>query len=842
MANNKTKTDRLHDVLPKHLNSKNNTNWAGLIAAIGEADQNTADLIAEVRKQFFVKTANRPYLDRLAANNKIARPKLVGMSDTSFREYIPVLSYKPKQVKLIIDALLDVFFFKESTTAFIMSDAHQPFVMADGWELFYLVDGQYQEKIIFYYDEFTSISNASADEIVASLNRQAKYSYATNYYDSITKKNFIRIFTKTVGSKGSIEIQGGRANIAIRFNGFLFDAGNGEDTQWNVTKIGDLTTFQYVAGTYPGINKLQEKDIFICDIPGNEGSFYIKNIDIANNSITFNNLFSTVGAFTQTSSHQVKFLRPEKYVAYKAPRRAITWETSSGEIVVESPATPPVVQRSLKGSLHINGSFSLMTEKISNTSLKVADATLFPKSGSFYIEPVQNITTKIVTSDSSSVSSKNINGRLLSKLQKYTYSSRIVLSTTGNTLANSNQIEVASVAGLEEGMSIFIDGLREDAVITNISGLVVTSSVNLSNTATGISVQFGGNTLMNISPALPASSSLNEFTATSLSRNSNVVTVTTALTHDYKVGETVFIENSSGIVNLATTANIVNGSTVITNIANMTGVSPGQLITGTGIQVGTKVLNIIGSNTINISKSATLSGTAVSINFGDDTNGSFKINEVTSNTFKFNLIGMNGSASSPGICRVERIGFSNSGSKIIICASQEARNTRIKGPYAWDLRAPYLLSHKTAKINTVIRSGSIVRLLDISNNEIPAESGFLIFDYGKENQEGPVRYLYKPTDNIVALDPSYIFTKNHLIGGSIVALNRKGAHVLKGNAAEYSPYLTDPAEAREILKTLIKSVKSAGIFINFLIRFPEQLYGIFDVYNQQEKGAGMPFD
>lgn len=842
MASNKTKTDRLHDVLPKHLNSKNNTNWAGLIAAIGEADQNTADLITEVRKQFFVKTANRPYLDRLAANNKIARPKLVGMSDTSFREYIPVLSYKPKQVKLIIDALLDVFFFKESTTAFIMSDAHQPFVMADGWELFYLVDGQYQEKIIFRSDEFTSISNAGADEIVASLNRQAKYSYATNYYDSITKKNFIRIFTKTVGSKGSIEIEGGRANIALRFNGFLFNAGNGEDTQWSVSKIGDLTTFQYVAGTYPGINQLQEKDIFICDIPGNAGSFYIKNIDIANNSITFNNLFSTVGNFTQTSAYQAKFLRPEKYVAYKIPRRAITWETSPGEIVVESPATPPVVQRSLKGSLHINGSFSLMTDRISNTSLKVADATLFPKSGSFYIEPVQNITTKIVTADSSSISSKNINGRLLSKLQKYTYSSRVVLSTTGNTTANSNQIEVASTTGLENGMSIFIDGLREDAVITNISGLVVTSSINLSNTATGAIIEFGGNTLEGISPTLPPASDLNELSIASLDRTSNVVTVTTMSTHNYKVGETVFIENSSGIVNLNTTGNLINNSTIITNIANMTGVSPGQLITGTGIQPGTKVLNIIGSNAISINKSATLTGTAVSINFGDGTNGSFEIKETTLNAFKFNLMGMNGSASSPGICRVERIGFSNFGSKIIICNAQEAKNTRIKGPYAWDTRAPYLLSHKTAKINTVIKSGSIVRLLDISNNEIPAESGFLIFDYGKENQEGPVRYLYKPTDNIIALDPSYIFTKNHAVGGAIVALNRKGAHVLKGDAAEYSPYLTDPAEAREILKTLIKSVKSAGIFINFLIRYPEQLYGMFDVYNQQEKGAGMPFD
>ena len=842
MAGNKTKIDRLHELLPKHLNSKNNVNWAGLIAAIGEADQSTADLVAEVRKQFFVKTANRPYLDRLAANNRISRPKLVGMSDTSFREYIPVLSYKPKQVKLIIDALLDVFFFKESTTAFIMSDAYQPYYLQDGWELFYLVDGQFQEKIIFSLDEFTSISTASADEVVASINRQTKYSYATNYYDSITKKNYIRIFTKTVGSKGSIETQGGRSNISLRFNGFIFEAGNGENTKWGVSRIGDLTTFQYISGTYPGINQLRENDIFICDIPGNEGSFYIKNIDIANNSIVFNNLFSSIGEFTQTSSNQVKFIRPEKYVAYKTPRRAITWETSPGEIIVESPATPPVVQRSLKGSLHINGSFSLMTERVSSNSLRVADASLFPKSGSFYIEPVETIKTKIVTSDSTEISSKDINGRLVSSLQKYTYASRIVLSTTGNTQSGSNQIEVQSVSGLENGMSIFIDGLREDAVITNISGLTVTSSISLSSTSPNVVVEFGGNTLFGISPSLPIQNNLNEATISSLTRDANIVTVTTSSSHGYNAGEIVFIENSSGIVNMATTGNLVNASAIISNIANMTGVSIGQLISGTGIQSGSKVVNILGSNVIRISKPATLTGTTVSINFGDDTNGSFIIKEATANTFKFNLIGMNGSAAAPGTCRVERIMFSNVGSKIIIKKAQEAKNTRIKGPYAWDTRAPYLLSSKTAEINSAIKSGSIVRLLDVSNNEIPPESGFLIFDYGKENQEGPIRYLYKPSENIIALDPSYIFTKNHLIGGSVVYLNKKGAHVLKGDAAEYSPYLTDPAEAREILKNLIRSVKSAGVFINFLIRFPEQLYGVFDVYNQQEKGAGMPFD
>ena len=89
---NRNKIDQIHDLLPKHLNSRGNENWKALVDALGEQDQNTADLVTEVRKQFFVKTASRPYLDRLAANNKISRARLAGMDDPSFRDCIPVLS------------------------------------------------------------------------------------------------------------------------------------------------------------------------------------------------------------------------------------------------------------------------------------------------------------------------------------------------------------------------------------------------------------------------------------------------------------------------------------------------------------------------------------------------------------------------------------------------------------------------------------------------------------------------------------------------------------------------------------------------------------------------------
>lgn len=830
MANNKTKVDRLHDLLPAHFNSRGNENWKALIEALGEEDQNTADLVAEVRKQFFVKTASRPYLDRLAANNKIARPRLVGMDDPSFRDYIPVLSYAPKQVKLIVDQLLDIFFFKESTTAFITSSNPSPFFLEDGWQFEYIVDEVYSERITFSTGDFTNIAAATADEVVAAINRQAKYSYATAYYDSITKNTFIKLFTKTIGSKGSIRITGGRANTSFRFNGFIANAGNGADTEWFVTKVGDLVTFEHIAGTSPGIDKLQEGDIIIIDIPNNEGSFVIEQIIVNENKILFKNLFATAGYYVQTSENNVKFIRPEKFVAYTSNRRAITWETKSGEIVVEMPTSPPVVKRSLQGSLHINGQFSNMTNRNSDTSLTVADATGFPNTGSFILEPVNEIQSRWLTSSENVINVQKSNGRLQFDNTKYSYTSRTALSTLGDVVAGSSQItNLASVVGLAEGQDVSMVGVPGYAKITSIAGTTVNISFPATETATNRAVNFLGNQLSGISPELPEAASLNEFTLTSLSRASNVATATTATPHGYQAGEYVIISGSTGVVVSTTTGDTVSGSNQLTNLASVSGLGPGLLIQMAGVPTGTTIIDIVGT-TVTMSNVATSNLVGASVAFAENLNEAYKIDSASGTTFTFTALGTDGSPATPGVARVERVGLSNSGSKIIVTDAVRNDITRLTGTYVWDLAAPFVLSANKASISDEIRAGRIVRLLNIGDNTISAAGGFLIFDYGLNTQEGPVRYLYKPTDNTIAIDPSYVFQKNHEIGSDIIALRRKGPHVMSTRGSEYAPYITDPSEARFILEDLIRSVKSAGIFVNFLVRYPEQLYATLDVY------------
>ncbi len=831
MADNKGKIDRLHDLLPSHFNTKNNPNWKALLEAIGEVDQGTADLVAEVRKQFFVKTASRPYLDRLGANNKIARPRLVGMDDPSFREYIPVLSYKPKQVKLIVDQLLDIFFFKESTTAFVTSQNFAPFVMQDQWELEYFVDEVYSERVKFSTADFTNIAAATADEVVAAINRQTKYSYATAYYDSITKNTFIKLFTKTIGSKGSLRISGGRANIPIRFNGFIDNAGNGSNTQWTITKIGDLTTFQHVGGTAPGIDRLQVDDIIIINLAGNQGSFPITEIDIATNKISFVNLFSTPTTISQTSETDVKFVRPNKYVAYTNGRRAMTWETSPGEIVVEMPTSPPVVKRSLKGSWHVNGVFSNMNNRVSDTALTVADATGFPESGSFLFEEVEEIVSRWLTPTEDTVSSFKSNTRLQYANQKYEYTSRVSCDTTGDIVEGSDQItNLASVVGISIGDDVAMEGVPGWAKVTSIAGSLVNLSRAATESAVGRPVKFLGNQLNGISPALPGAAGLNEFALTSLSRTSSVVTAVTAAPHGYQVGEFVIIGGSSGIAITTTTGDISSGSPLLTNLATVSGVAPGMIIQMTGVPANTYVTDLVG-NTATLSNNATSTVVGGSATFLEDMNGSQQILTASGTNFTFLKLGSDGTPVTAGTARVERSGISNSGSKVIVMDAVRDTITRMTGTYVWDLAAAFVLSSNKAFISDEIKAGKIVRLMNTTaDSDIASTGGFLIFDYGLNTQEGPVRYLYKPTANTIAIDPSYVFQKNHTAGSAVVAVRTKGPHTLDTRAGEYAPYITNPSEARFILEDLIKSVKSAGIFVNFLVRYPEQLYATLDVY------------
>ena len=707
-----TMIDKLHRQMPRFYNTRTNPNWKAIIEALGSEDAKLVQLMEEVRKQFFIKTADRPYIDKLGANVKANRPRFIGMSDDTYRKYLPIYAYQPKQVKMMFDSLLDCFFFKETTTAFVQSTEYVTFALKDKWTLKYMVDGVHFERINFEMNDFANINQATINEVTSIINKQAKYSFAVVFDDRINKKKYLRIFTNTVGSKGSIQMVGGRATYAFKFAGWKYNVGPQANTVWTTSKIGEEVTLKYTSGDKPILYQVEVDDVVVIDgiTPEyNNGTFTVTAVDVANNSFTYKNPFGEITAIDHNANPNAKvaFFSPEKMIIINHVNRAVAWEVNPGEMLVEMPATPPVVKRDLGGSFHLNS----ITANVSSydnaaSTITVADASDWPlNGGQFILQPKNEIKKRIKTSSVDKVVSNTMNTRF-DHTQKYIY--------TGKT----------------------------------------------------------GNVLTGVTPALPIKSQVYEFTISSATRDSNhIITITTSAAHSVKVNDLIGVR-------------------------------------------GLDLLTPIDS-------------------------GTFKVESVPSpTTFTFINSGSAATSTTGGTIVVERT--HTAATDAIIYLTTAKINTGITGAYMWDINAPYVLSSFTSKIQQNIKAGNIIRTLTIENaNNIPNEEGYVIFNFGTKNEEGPVRYFYKPNVSTMQLDPAYIFKNNHETGTGVTVIRKRGAHVMSGIATEYPVYLTDPSVARKVLQEKMLEVKSAGILIDFIIRFPKQLYATLDVYKSHKLSTGL---
>jgi len=690
--NNNRILNRLHEQMSDYFKTKKNPNWKSILSAIAESDQEIADLIEEVRKQFFINTASRPYLDLLASNLGITRPKTMGMDDVTFRKYIPILAYQPKQVKSIIDQLLDVFFFKEAVSSFAETINTEPYFLKDGYELIYTIDNENEEIIPFYSSDFLDISQATSEEVAFAINKSAKYSYAIVFENHILKKKSIKLFTKTIGSKGSISITGGRAEIFLNFDGIISNSGSGNTTEWAITKIGDTVRFQYVSGDPIGLSNVQIGDVVIIDIPGNSGSFVIENINLSDNYFEFSNLLATTGTFDHATNpgYYLRFLNIKKNIVINKTNRAVAWEIKSGEIIVEMPASPPVVRRDAKGSAHLNGMVESILSIDDPNTMTINDTTDWPSDGKFILDPTYEILTY-------------------------------------RDIENNSQL---------------INGRFNNEMLFSYNGI-------------------SGNTLLNIYPALPNMSEIKELDIAYIERDSShTLTIEFGENHNLNIGNNFYIHDVIGDITL-------NGAYAVS-----------EIISDTSIK--------------------TISTGSV-VNFSND-----------------------------GQVRIEKVGMFDSG---VVYLTSAIVDTGLYGPYFYDPSSVFVLSSYIGKINTEIQAGSSLTYISLGVNNIPTDTGFVIFDYGKNTQEGPIRYLYKSQSNLLYIDPSYIFQYSHSINSEIVAIRRKGAVVLSGLGKEFSFYITDPSAVRSVIQDLIQSVKSVGMFLRFIIRYPNLYYSDFDIYN-----------
>lgn len=143
------------------------------------------------------------------------------------------------------------------------------------------------------------------------------------------------------------------------------------------------------------------------------------------------------------------------------------------------------------------------------------------------------------------------------------------------------------------------------------------------------------------------------------------------------------------------------------------------------------------------------------------------------------------------------------------------------GSFVPDKRSNFTVTRKRGIAGQAIVAGNIYPTLSMTDaSGIPDGTGKVVFSYGMNNQEGPIKYFGRPNNSTLLLDPSYTFTKDHTIG-EVVNVSVVPYQAPRINGNDYSVYLVGVEAARILAQQIVESVLAVGVVVRWIVVEPK---------------------
>jgi hypothetical protein len=352
-------------VIRKHLSpALAGPNWDALIEALSQGDTINWDNARAAFDQLFKSSASGNYLDRLASNDGLLRPKDLGLSDELFRQ----LSIRLTNEKLTHNALrriLEVFYGRDALSAWVETSNESPYALTDGDTLDLLLDEQTTVPVTFRSEQFTTISRATATEVAAVITKtlldaRVNEGVALSFVDTVTGGSKVKIYSPSLGLKSFVRITGGTAQPALRFSthkevyasdvsgsgySWVFSAPTQNVTRMVLTTVGiplinvtDLEPGDYVV-VGPTANPVPAGTYTISLVSYQwSGPNFIQTIEL-------DAVLGVTGSQAQLSNLAYTFFAPTKKTTLNGDRTVVVAQSSRGKIDVQFPATTQAVGR-----------------------------------------------------------------------------------------------------------------------------------------------------------------------------------------------------------------------------------------------------------------------------------------------------------------------------------------------------------------------------------------------------------------------------------------------------------------------------------------------------------------
>jgi hypothetical protein len=381
ITNQSSEYARLRSYLNPYISGPNTT---AILNALANASAYLVNNVDAVNSSLYITTAQGTYLDQLLAAYGISRPPNIGLADSIFSQ-VGIFVKNRKQVRDLMNNILDQFFGDQFVKATSPSQAFEPYALADGNTLIINFDSNTTTTVTFAASDFENISAATAVEVADAISAHLDNAGVSGIAISQNNGNgpYVILISNTIGPASSITVEGGSAENELLFNSPIAAGGN-MSTQWTLSlRPGGVIRFTWSGGATPNIGLVSPGDYVNIFGGGfasstNEGSYTI--IDAVGGAVSASyfdilNPLGTTGIITQGADDAVLFFNPVKRTLLSQNYYAAVYQIQGGALQIFLPASTQIIRRSRIGSAHVHyvpyGTFTLNTNPIAGDKFSI---------------------------------------------------------------------------------------------------------------------------------------------------------------------------------------------------------------------------------------------------------------------------------------------------------------------------------------------------------------------------------------------------------------------------------------------------------------------------------------
>ena len=202
------KLQRYYRNIPKIFKAEHNPVINALLQGFAGGDEDISTQLENCKAQLFIKTGGNQYLTRLASAQGVEKPENMNLTDEIFRNLVPNLSFKAKQIRKTFYDTMDVFWGPLFSRANITTTNYAPFNISVGEKMVVSINGDDSQEIKVMDGEVLVDGVATAAELMVILAR-IKNATPSIILDNQTGYEYINLRTNAVGLRGSVEILSG---------------------------------------------------------------------------------------------------------------------------------------------------------------------------------------------------------------------------------------------------------------------------------------------------------------------------------------------------------------------------------------------------------------------------------------------------------------------------------------------------------------------------------------------------------------------------------------------------------------------------------------------------------